>query len=225
MEDRGRGNGLSMSSSTSTTTDDWRRRPATDRVDGVGWSLELEWQFAGSRRAVSQAMTFCVVSDNKFTTYCISSSTSTPPLSENSNFIKVPAFLLVLFFDPLCNSLQLNIRCSFINTSNLTVPKEFLGQQILCKANTTEPFNRFAGSLLGHLACEEFGHTCLLHKLHSIFFHTACIVCHDFRRMDFSCNLSVLMLHSLCAREKCMSNANDGVSNDTILTVTNLKVG
>jgi len=47
----------------------------------------------------------------------------------------------VFFFNVLCNCIELYVRCSLINSSNLGIPIELFLREVFCKSNTTHPVN------------------------------------------------------------------------------------
>lgn len=113
----------------------------------------------------------------------------------------------MLLLDELCDCLQLDIRCSFINstlfrivgiitdnlqknTHNLGIPPELFNAGFTRETYATSPLDSLAADLLRYHASKILGHGGLLREALSLVSSPRCIICHQPGRFDVNSSLS-----------------------------------
>lgn len=78
-------------------------------------------------------------------------SCSVYAVTRMSKISLVPFTLLIFGLNQLGNGLELHVRSALVDASNLAVSVKLFCEQVLCKANASEPFDALACCSLGHL--------------------------------------------------------------------------
>ncbi|GMT34557.1 hypothetical protein PFISCL1PPCAC_25854, partial [Pristionchus fissidentatus] len=104
---------------------------------------------------------------------------------------------LVLCIDQLGSRIQLDVRGSLVDRTNVGVAIELPHREFLRKAYAAQPLDALAGCLGGHNGRVQLGHSRLLDERETRLLHSGGIVHEHARSLDLHANLGHLERHAL----------------------------